>query len=150
MNISIACDHGGYQLKEQIKQYLVDQGHTVLDCGTNSTESCDYPDFASVAGKLVANGNCQFGVVVCTTGIGVSIVANKVRGVRCALCLNEDMAEMTRRHNNANVIAMGAKYVDFDTAKKLVDTFLNTQFEGGRHTRRVDKITQLEQEQANK
>ena len=140
MKISLACDHGGLQLKNQIEAYLKQLGHTVCDFGTNSTDSCDYPDFAKPAAKAVASGECERGIVVCTTGIGVSMVANKVKGVRCALCLNEDMAKMTRLHNNANVIAMGQKYVDFATAKKIVDNFLNTEFEGGRHAIRVSKI----------
>lgn len=144
MNISIACDHGGLELKEQIKQHLLDNGHTVVDCGTNSTDSCDYPDYAELASQKVAQGECQFGVVVCTTGIGVSIVANKVKGVRCALCQNVDMAKMTRLHNNSNMIAFGAKYTDQSTAYEMVDTFIATPFEGGRHQRRIDKITAIE------
>ncbi len=140
MKISLACDHGGYSLKTQLDEYLKGLGHTVVDFGTFSTDSCDYPDFARPAAEAVANGECERGIVICTTGIGVSIVANKVRGVRCALCLNADMAHMTRAHNNANMIAMGQKYVDFDVAKQIVDEFLNTGFEGGKHARRVDKI----------
>lgn len=140
MKISLACDHGGYELKTQIGDYLRGLGHTVVDFGTFDHESCDYPDFAKPAAQAVACGECERGIVVCTTGIGVSIVANKVKGVRCALCVNADMAHMTRAHNNANMIAMGQKYVDFDTAKKIVNEFLNTEFEGGKHARRVDKI----------
>ena len=140
MKISLACDHGGLQLKNQIAAYLKELGHTVVDFGTDSTESCDYPDFAKPAALAVASGECERGILVCTTGIGVSMVANKVKGVRCALCVNDDMAKMTRLHNNANVIAMGQKYVDLATAKKIVDAFLNTEFEGGRHAIRVGKI----------
>ena len=140
MKISLACDHGGLELKNQIADYLKKLGHSVADFGTNSKDSCDYPDFAKPAAKAVAEGICERGIVVCTTGIGVSMVANKVKGVRCALCLNPDMAKMTRLHNNANVIALGQKYVDFETAKQIVDNFLNTDFEGGRHAQRVDKI----------
>ena len=140
MKISLACDHGGLQLKNEIAAYLKQLGHTVCDFGTNSTDSCDYPDFAKPAALAVANGECERGILVCTTGIGVSMVANKVRGVRCALCVNDDMAKMTRLHNNANVIAMGQKYVSVDMAKKIVDAFLNTDFEGGRHAVRVGKI----------
>ena len=140
MKISLACDHGGLELKNQIIDYLKAQGHSVNDFGTYSHDSCDYPDFAKPAALAVANGECERGIVVCTTGIGVSMVANKVKGVRCALCLNPDMAKMTRLHNNANVIALGQKYVDFDTAKQIVDNFLNTEFEGGRHAVRVNKI----------
>ena len=140
MKISIACDHGGLQLKNDLAAYIKSLGHTVCDFGTNSLDSCDYPDFAKPAAKAVASGDCDRGVVVCTTGIGVSMVANKVKGVRCALCLNADMAKMTRLHNNANVIALGQKYLDTDTAKQIVDAFLNTEFEGGRHAVRVSKI----------
>ena len=140
MKISIASDHGGLELKNQIADYLKQLGHTVKDYGTYSLDSCDYPDFARPAALAVANGETERGIVVCTTGIGVSIVANKVKGVRCALCINADMAKMTRAHNNANMIAIGQKYVDFDTAKQIVDNFLTTQFEGGRHAQRVSKI----------
>ena len=140
MKISLASDHGGLQLKNQIHDYLTQLGHTVVDYGTDSLDSCDYPDFARPAALAVANGECERGVVVCTTGIGVSMVANKVKGVRCALCVNPDMAKMTRAHNNSNVLALGQKYVDFETAKQIVDNFLSTPFEGGRHAERVDKI----------
>ena len=140
MKISLACDHGGLQLKTFVKDYLLQQGHDVVDCGTNSLDSCDYPDFARPAAQLVADGQCDCGIVICTTGIGVSIVANKVAGVRCALCTNVDQATMTRRHNNANMLAMGQKYVDNATAQRIVDAFLNTEYEGGRHQTRVEKI----------
>lgn len=142
MKISLASDHGGLQLKTQVADYLKQLGHEVVDFGTNSLDSCDYPDFAYPAAKAVAGGMCERGILVCTTGIGVSMVANKVKGVRCALCLNEDMAKMTRLHNNANMIAMGQKYVSWEVAKQIVDNFLNTQFEGGRHEQRVNKIEQ--------
>ena len=145
MNISIGCDHGGYALKEHIKAHLEGQGHTVLDCGTHSTESCDYPDFGKAAAQAVADGRCERGVVICTTGIGISIAANKVRGVRCALCSDPFSAEMTRRHNNANMLAMGAGMTGPNMAERIVDTFLTTEFEGGRHQRRVDGISALEE-----
>lgn len=140
MKISLASDHGGLALKNRIIKYLTEKGHETVDFGTKTTDSCDYPDFARPAALAVAGGSCERGIVVCTTGIGVSMVANKVKGVRCALCVNPDMAEMTRRHNNANVLALGQKYVDEDTAIEIVDAFLNTPFEGGRHAKRVDKI----------
>lgn len=140
MRISIACDHGGLDLKTQLAEYIKNLGHEVVDYGTGSKDTCDYPDFAKPAALAVANGECERGVVVCTTGIGVSMVANKVKGVRCALCMNADMAKMTRLHNNANMIALGQKYVDFAMAKQIVDNFLNTEFEGGRHAVRVNKI----------
>ncbi len=138
--ISLACDHGALQLKTHLKNYLEQKGYEVLDFGTNSLDSCDYPDFARPASLAVANGICPKGIVVCTTGIGVSIVANKVSGVRCALCLNVDMATMTRKHNDANMLAMGQKYVDNALAEQIVDAFLTTDFEGGRHQMRVSKI----------
>lgn len=140
MKISLACDHGGLQLKNDVAAYLKKLGHVVVDFGTDSLDSCDYPDFAKPAALAVSSGECERGIVVCTTGIGVSMVANKVKGVRCALCVNPDMAKMTRLHNDANVIALGQKYVDFATAKQIVDNFLNTDFEGGRHAVRVGKI----------
>ena len=140
MKISLASDHGGLQLKNQIGDYLKNLGHVVRDFGAFTADSCDYPDFARPAALAVANGECERGILVCTTGIGVSMVANKAKGVRCALCVNADMAHMTRAHNNANVIAMGQKYVDFETAKQIVDEFLSTPFEGGRHAERVNKI----------
>lgn len=143
MKIAMASDHGGLDLKNRVKQYLEECGHQVVDFGTYTADSCDYPDFARLCAEAVANGSCERGIVVCTTGIGVSIVANKVKGVRCALCTNSDMATMTRRHNNANVLAMGQRYVDFDTAKQIVKAFLSTPFDGGRHQRRVDKIETL-------
>ncbi len=108
MKISLGCDHGGYALKEHIKAYLESKGHEVVDCGTYSTDSCDYPIFGEAAARKVQSGECERGIVICTTGIGISIAANKVRGIRCALCSEPLSAEMTRRHNNANMLAMGA------------------------------------------
>lgn len=143
--ISIACDHGGYALKEAVKAHLLEQGYEVRDFGTDSTESCDYPDFAALAARAVASGKCEKGIVICTTGIGVSIAANKVKGVRCALCAEPLSAEMTRRHNDANMLAMGAGVIGQNLALRIVDTFLKAEFEGGRHQRRVDKIMALEQ-----
>lgn len=143
MKISMACDHGGLDLKNALKAHLLDKGYQVCDFGTYTTDSCDYPDYAKLAAQAVSTGECDFGVVVCTTGIGVSIVANKVKGVRCALCQNVDMATMTRKHNNANVIAFGQKYTSVADAIAMTDAFLTTEFEGGRHQRRVDKIENL-------
>jgi len=140
MKISMGCDHGGYALKESIKTYLEEKGHEILDCGTYSTESCDYPDFGKAAAQAVAEGKCERGIVICTTGIGISIAANKVRGVRCALCSEPLSAEMTRRHNDANMLAMGAGLTGKNMAERIVDIFLATEFEGGRHQRRVDKL----------
>ena len=140
MKISLACDHGGYLLKEEIKNYLEKLGHQVVDCGCNSLDSCDYPDFAHKAAKLVSEKKVERGIVVCTSGEGVSIVANKHQDVRCGLIYNEEVAELTRRHNNVNMIALGAKYVSKDDALKFVDLFLTTPFDGGRHEGRVNKI----------
>lgn len=146
MNISIACDHGAYALKERLKARLLEQGHHVADCGAHSAESCDYPDFAAAAARLVADGSCARGVVLCTTGIGMSIAANKVKGVRCALCHEPLSAEMTRRHNDANMLAMGAGIVGPMLAERITDIFLNTPFEGGRHQRRVGLMMDIEAE----
>ena len=146
MKISIACDHGAFELKERLKAHLLDQGHEVMDCGTNSTDSCDYPDFGIAAARLVADGTCERGVVLCTTGIGMSMAANKVKGVRCALCHETLSAEMTRRHNDANVLAMGAGVTGGNLAQRILDVFLTTDFEGGRHQRRVDKMMAAELE----
>ena len=144
MKISIGCDHGAYALKEHLKTYLADRGHEVVDCGTDSTDSCDYPIFAREAARLVAGGSCQRGIVLCTTGIGVSMCANKVHGVRCALCSDPYSAEMTRRHNDANMLAMGAGIIGKNMAERIADVFLSTECEGGRHQRRIDLMMDLE------
>lgn len=144
--IAIACDHGALALKEAIKKHLTERGLEYRDFGTNTLDSCDYPDFAGPAAKAVGSGECERGIVVCTTGIGVSIVANKVKGVRCALLSDLMSAKMTRQHNDTNMMAMGAGVVGEMLALQIVDTWLDTPFEGGRHQRRVDKITALENE----
>ena len=143
--IAIASDHGGYALKEHIKTYLAAKGVECQDFGTHSTESCDYPIFGKAAAEAVASGQCEKGIVICTTGIGISITANKVKGIRCALCGDPLSAELTRRHNNANMLAMGAGIVGPNLAERIVDTFLTAQFEGGRHERRVSLISAMEQ-----
>ena len=143
--IALACDHGGYALKEQVKAHLKDLGHEVRDFGTDSTESCDYPDFAEKAARAVASGACEKGIVICTTGIGVSMVANKVPGIRCALCGDTLSAELTRQHNNTNLLAMGAGIIGVNLALDIVDKWLTTEFEGGRHQHRVDKVMALDQ-----
>ena len=144
MKISLASDHGAYELKERLKAHMAEQGHEVLDQGTYGPESCDYPDFGRAAARLVSDGTCDRGVVLCTTGIGMSMVANKVEGVRCALCHEPLSAEMTRRHNDANVLAMGAGVVGPELARRILDVFLTTPFDGGRHQRRVDKMMEEE------
>ncbi len=145
MKISMGCDHGGYLLKEHIKKYLTDKGHEIVDCGCHSLDSCDYPEFGGAAARAVSNGECERGIVICTSGIGISISANKIKGIRCALCSEPLSAEMTRRHNNANMLAMGAGMTGPNMAERLVDVFLTTEFEGGRHQRRVDGIAALEE-----
>lgn len=143
--LAIASDHGGYALKETLKAYLDSQGLEYQDFGTHSAESCDYPLFAKAAAEAVASGQCEKGVVICTTGVGVSITANKVKGIRCALCADPLTAEMTRRHNDANMLALGAGIVGPNLAQKILKVFLHTDFEGGRHARRVGLITEMEQ-----
>ena len=146
MKIAMGCDHGGYELKEKLKQELEQQGHEIRDCGTDSLDSCDYPVFGEAAARAVASGECERGIVICTTGIGISIAANKVRGIRCAHCADALEAELCRRHNNANIIAFGARVVGEGTAMTIVDAFLGAQFEGGRHARRVDMLEAIRPE----
>ena len=144
--IAIASDHGGYALKEHLKAYLAAQGKTCKDFGTDSTASCDYPIFGRAAAEAVASGDCEKGIVICTTGIGISITANKVKGIRCALCADSLTAELTRKHNNSNMLAMGAGVIGPNLAERIVDTFLTTEFEGGRHERRVNQMMAVEAE----
>lgn len=144
--VSIASDHGGYRLKEHIKAYLTAKGISVLDCGCDSLDSCDYPIFGKAAAQAVADGRCEKGIVICTTGIGISICANKVKGIRCGLCSDPLSAELTRKHNNANMLAMGAGIIGPNMAERIVDVFLSTEFEGGRHARRVGLMMDIEKE----
>lgn len=147
MKISIACDHGAYMLKNKVAQHLKDRGHEVVDFGTNGPESCDYPDFAAQAARAVAQGACERGIVLCTTGIGVSITANKIKGIRCALLSDVLSAKMTRLHNDTNMMALGAGIVGENLALEIVDTWVATPFSGeARHQRRIDKVMALEQE----
>ena len=147
MKISIACDHGAYMLKNKVAQHLKDQGHEVVDFGTNGPESCDYPDFAAQAARAVADGTCEKGIVLCTTGIGVSITANKIHGIRCALLSDVLSAKMTRLHNDTNMMALGAGIIGENLALEIVDTWVSTPFSGeARHQRRIDKVMALEQE----
>lgn len=140
MIIAMGSDHAGYNLKEEIKAYLLEKGHTVKDCGTDSIESCDYPVFGRAAAEVVREEEAERAIVICGSGIGISIAANKVPGIRCAICSEPLSAELSRRHNNANALAMGARLIGSDMAKRIVDVFLSTEFEGGRHQRRIDKI----------
>lgn len=139
--IAIGCDHGGYALKQRVIRHLKEKGIACLDCGCNGAESCDYPEFGHAAAKAVAEGKCDRGIVICTTGIGISISANKVPGIRCALCGDVLSAKLTRLHNDANMLALGAGIVGENLALEIVDTFLNTPFSNEeRHRRRVDMI----------
>ena len=142
--LALGSDHGGYELKERIKAFLDQKGIAYQDYGCHSKDSCDYPLFGQTVAEAVSQGECEKGIVICTTGIGISISANKVRGIRCALCSEPLSAEMTRRHNDANVLALGAGMVGGNLAERIVETFLNTEFEGGRHARRVQLITDME------
>ncbi len=146
MKISLACDHGALALKGAVRKHLEDLGHEVVDFGTDTPDSCDYADFGIPAAKAVASGDCERGILLCTTGIGMSMTANKVRGVRCALLSDLMSARLTRQHNDANVIAMGAGVVGEKLALEIVDVFLATEFQGGRHQRRIDKFMALENE----
>ena len=144
MKIALACDHGGLELKLRIKEHLIERGFEVEDFGTHTKDSCDYPDYAAPAAKAVASGECDRGILVCTTGIGVSITANKVRGIRCALLSDTVSARMTRQHNDANMMALGQGVVGELLALEIVDIWLDTAFDGGRHQRRIDKMMALE------
>ena len=145
--IALACDHGGFAYKQTIMKYLDKEGYAYKDFGTFSEESCDYPDFAAPAARAVASGECERGIVVCTTGIGVSITANKIRGIRCALLSDLMSARLTREHNDTNMMAMGAGVVGEKLALEIVDIWLDTPFSGeARHQRRIDKVMALEAE----
>ena len=144
MKIALGCDHGALELKLAIRAFLENRGYEIQDFGTHTKESCDYPDFAAAAAKAVADGQCQWGIVLCTTGVGVSIAANKIDGIRCALVSDLMTARLTRQHNDSNVLALGAGVVGEKLALEIMDVWLNTAFEGGRHQRRVDKLMALE------
>ncbi len=142
MLIAIASDHGGFHLKEMIRKYLAEKGYKVVDLGTSSEESVDYPVFGRACAEAVATGKADRGIVVCGTGIGISIAANKVKGIRCGLCTSVEMAELTRKHNNANILALGGRTTGAQLALQIVDAFLETEFEGGRHERRTAMLDQ--------
>lgn len=144
MRISIGCDHGGLDYKNRLVKHLQDLGHEVLDCGTYSLDSCHYPIFAAEAAKKVSTKEADFGIVVCTSGEGVMITANKVKGVRCGMGYNDDVSRLMRQHNNANMISFGQKFMDYEDVERRCDIFLNTPFEGGRHETRVNLINDLE------
>jgi ribose 5-phosphate isomerase B len=138
-----AADHGGYKLKEKVKEHLLERGIEVEDLGTHSEESVDYPIYGKLCGEAVASGQADLGVVVCGTGIGISIAANKVHGIRCGLCTSVEMAHLTKQHNNANILALGGRTTGEELAMEIVDEWLDTQYEGGRHQRRVEMLDNL-------
>lgn len=142
--IALGCDHGGFDLKSKIIKYLQSQNIEFKDCGTFSKDSCDYPDIAYAVAKSIVSGEAQKGILICGTGIGISIAANKIKGIRAALCHDEFTARLSRKHNNANIICLGGRVLGDELAVGIVDVFLNTEFDGGRHQNRVDKIASLE------
>lgn len=145
MKIGMACDHGAYSYKEEIKNMLINEGYEVVDCGCHDSNSVDYPDMAKACADLVVNKEVEFGIVMCGTGIGISIAANKVKGIRCALCTDVTMAKLTREHNDANMLSMGQRTTGIETCKDIVRAFLETKFsEGERHKNRIEKISKLE------
>ena len=144
MKVGIGSDHAGFELKEAVKTKLEDEGYEVLDVGTYSAESVDYPKFGHAVGKAVASGEADRGIAICGTGIGISIAANKVPGIRAGVCHNEWTAEMTKAHNDANVLCFGARVVDQDTAFAMVDKWLGTEFMGDKHLRRINEIEDLD------
>ena len=144
MKIAIASDHGGFDLKESLKKYLVDNGYEVKDVGTYSKDSCHYPEFAVKCAELVKNKECQFGVIVCTSGEGVAIAANKIKSIRAGIGYNKTVSRLMREHNDANVITFGAKFTTLEQAIARTNAFLNAQFQGGRHAFRVQMINDLE------
>ncbi|MDD2190272.1 MAG: ribose 5-phosphate isomerase B [Eubacteriales bacterium] len=143
MKIALAADHGGFELKEKVKAYLQDKDHDVLDLGCNTDESVDYPSYGKACGEAVASGEAERGIVICGTGIGISIAANKVKGIRCALCTSLFMAEMSRKHNDSNILSLGGRILEHDFALNIVEVWLSTEFEGGRHQRRVDLLDSM-------
>lgn len=144
MKIAIGADHGGFELKEIVKDFLLEKGHQIEDLGCYSTDSVDYPDYGIKVAEKVSNKEFDRGIVICGTGIGISISANKVKGIRCALVHDLFSAKATREHNDSNVLAMGGRVIDTELAKQIVDIWVGTEFEGGRHTRRINKITEYE------
>ena len=144
MKIVVGSDHAAYELKEAIKEKLIGEGHEVIDVGCDSTESVDYPKYGHAVGRTVASGEAERGIAVCGSGIGISIACNKVPGLRAALCTSVEMAEMCRRHNNANVVCMGARMISQELAFDIIDKWMTTDFEGGKHLRRINEIEDLD------
>lgn len=144
MKIAIGNDHAAVELKQHITKYVESKGHTVVNFGTDTNDSCDYPVYGEKVGRAVASGECDRGILICGTGVGISLAANKVRGIRCVVCTDAYSARLSRQHNNTNILAFGARVVGPATAEMLVDEFLDTEFEGGRHQRRIDMISDIE------
>ena len=144
MKIALGCDHGGYELKEFIKRVLERLGYSYEDFGCNSTESCDYPVYGEKVGRAVADGEADLGIAICGTGVGISLAANKVKGIRACVCSEPYTAKLSRMHNNSNILAFGARVVGSELAKMIVDEWLGASFEGGRHQRRVDMLMDIE------
>ncbi len=143
MIIAVASDHGGYELKKAVKEHLVGRGIKVVDLGTSNTDSVDYPIYGKACAEAVASGKAELGMVFCGTGIGISIAANKVKGIRCGLVTSVEMATLTKQHNNANMLAMGGRTTSVDLAIQMTDAWLDTEYEGGRHQRRVDMLDEM-------
>lgn len=144
MKIALGCDHGGFLAKEALKKHLESEGHQIIDVGTYSQESCNYAEFGLKAAELVASGECKFGIVICNSGEGISIAANKVKLIRCGIGYNDEVAELTRQHNNCNMLAFGAKFMPIDDIIRRTDLFLKAEFLGGRHLKRVETIINYE------
>lgn len=144
MTIAIASDHGGFELKDILIDYLAGKGHSIINLGTDSPESVDYPDYARACCDEVLSKRADFGILVCGTGVGISIAANKIDGIRCGLCPSKEIAALVKQHNNANVIALGGRFTSSEEGKAIVDSYMSAEFEGGRHQQRVDKIMALE------
>lgn len=148
MKIGIANDHSSVEMKQEVAAYLEEKGYEVVNYGTDSYESCDYPLYGEKIGRAVASGEVDFGIAICGTGLGISLAANKVHGIRAVVCSEPYTARLARQHNNANILAFGARVIGIELAKMIIDEFLNAEFEGGRHARRVDMIMDIEKREA--
>ena len=144
MKIAIGNDHVAVEMKQHIKKYLEDKGHEIINCGTDSTDRTDYPIYGKKVADLVASGKCEKGILICGTGVGISLAANKVPGIRAVVCSEPYSAKLSRQHNNSNIVAFGARVIGIATAEMIVDEFLNAEYEGGRHQNRIDMIAQIE------
>ena len=140
MNIALGCDHAGFDIKDEVVEHIKELGYSVLDCGTNSSESVDYPEFGHAVGKTVISGDADYGIVICGSGIGISIAANKIEGIRAALCTTVEHAKMSRNHNNANVLALGTRMTEISLVKEIISTWLSSEFDAGRHELRINKL----------